>query len=102
MNFFAFGLGFFPPLSISLADTSWAVFAVLWAIRIISKKERFHWIPTPMDKPILAFVLMDFLASFAGLNPAGSLKIVPHDWRFVIYYLLVLAASGRFIQSAFD
>lgn len=100
MNFLSFGIGFFLPLSVSLADASWVLFAVIAAVRVFLKKDELHFHSTPLDKPILAFVITDLLASFLGLNPFASLRAVIHDWRFVIFYLLVFVQSGRHGWSA--
>jgi O-antigen ligase len=90
----ALAAGFCIPLSLAAANAAMALFIATWGLSLAFSRERPAFTRTPMDAPVL-FMLLTFVASaLAGLDPAGSFQRFPSQFRFVIFYALIMAAGG--------
>ncbi|MBI4056156.1 MAG: O-antigen ligase family protein [Elusimicrobia bacterium] len=101
MLFFAFLIGFFPPLSNSATYIASGGFALFWVLQILTQKKRWRPSPTPLDQPIVFFMAIWLFSALLSTHPLKSLGTLPSQMHFFVFYLLVYACGGRYIPTAF-
>ncbi len=88
---FAFTL----PLSIAVSEGVFVLGLIGWIVKMILGKE-FHWQKTPLDLPVLAFVVVAFLSSFWGVDVKNSLiGFRTYGLILIIYLILNNVASHK-------
>lgn len=101
LGFFAFAAGFFPCLSIALANVALAGFALTALAFLSPEVPPPHIFSTPFDAPLLCFLTVWLLSALFGQNPADSLKSLPAKFYPLIFFALVWFFDGRFAGRAF-
>ena len=83
------------PLSIAVSQGIFILALIGWIVKMILDK-RFHWQKTPLDLPVLAFVVVAFLSSFWGVDVKNSLiGFRTYALILIVYLLLNNIASNK-------
>lgn len=101
IGFFAFASGFFPCLSIALANVALAGFVLTASAFFIAKRRLPRIFSTPFDVPLLCFLAVWLLSALFGHHPADSLKSLPAKFYPLIFFALAWFFDGRFAGRAF-
>jgi len=79
---------FFAAISISITEGAVVLGIIAWFVKSISAK-RLEWQKTPLDKPVLAFVIIALVTCFFGMNVSRSLVGV-RTYGLILMIFLVL------------
>lgn len=92
---------FFSPISISGTQCSIGLILIAWLSKIfIDKDEKF--IRTPLDIPILVFLLASLLSVFFSIDFLNSLKHFRSLWTILVFFMIVNTLKDRvFIRKLF-
>lgn len=89
------GLAAFLPLSIAGAHIFLGISLLVWLIVF----RRSSFVPSSIDRPILSYLGVAFVAGLAGLDPTKSLLQLAAYWHIAIYLLVVnLVLDLKLIQ----
>jgi O-antigen ligase len=88
-KFGIFGFALFVPISIAFSQMSMGVAILGWIIKMIHEKSC-HWKKTPLDIPIVIYVVFQIIAVLASrdINTAFS-GWINTDWFILFYYAVV-------------
>jgi putative inorganic carbon (HCO3(-)) transporter len=90
-NIIRFGLiifAFSSPFALFFAEMGIAISFLGWILKIISV-EKLEWKKSPLDIPILIYLLSQVIASLLGITPINSLKdVMDTEWAVVLYFIL--------------
>ena len=84
-----FGFALFAPVSIAFSQICMGLAIIGWIIKIIQKKS-FHWEKTPLDIPILIYVVIQIIAVLNSQNITVAISgWINTDW-FILFYFAVV------------
>ena len=85
------------PHSIAASYISLSLCAVSWIGRDLAM-HKFHFVRTPLDLPLLCFVVLTFLSALASAEPAISLPKTRSVLIFAVLYLCVANLQQRAVH----
>jgi hypothetical protein len=91
---FAFTL----PLSIAVSEGILVIGLIGWIVKMILDK-KLHWQKTPLDLPVLVFVVVAFLSSFWGVDVKNSLIGFRTYGLILIIYLILNNTTSDKIRT---
>ena len=84
-----FGFAFFAPISIAISQVFIGITLLGWIFEMI-KRRQILWQKTPLDFPILLFLLFQFIAVLNSYNiAAGFISWINTDWFILFFYAAV-------------
>ena len=82
------------PHSIAAAQISFILGVVMWGLRDVALR-RLHFSRSPLDRPLLAFILLTILSSVFSVAPVISLAKTKAIGLFLVFYLVASNVSRR-------
>jgi hypothetical protein len=84
-----FGFAFFAPVSIAFSQICMGLAILGWIIKMIQEKS-FRWEKTPLDIPILIYVVIQIIAVLGSQNITVAISgWINTDW-FILFYFAVV------------
>jgi O-antigen ligase len=88
------GFAFFSPWSIAGAQTAVGVGLLAWLAKIVLSG-RVKWNHTPLDLPILAYVLTQAISVAFSPYRAQSFRALGEEWLLLVFFLIVNNVQGE-------
>jgi O-antigen ligase len=88
------GFAFFSPWSIAGAQTAVGVGLFAWLAKIVLSG-RVKWNHTPLDLPILAYVLTQAISVAFSPYRAQSFRALGEEWLLLVFFLMVNNVQGE-------
>lgn len=76
----------FSPISITAAEASLVIVLLAWIVKVIKGEKR--WIKSPLDIPILTFVLLSAISCLFSQNLLHSLDKIRSLWICLLYFVV--------------
>ncbi len=88
-----FGFAAFSAVSIAAAQISWGVACLGVILGLITRQIRYR--PTPLDIPILLFILAEGLSIVFSVHPGRSFRCWDGDWILLFFPVFTQAVRSR-------
>ncbi|MCP4403570.1 MAG: hypothetical protein GY801_40475 [bacterium] len=89
-----YGVIFFIPLSIAFSDICLSLLLLSYLIETIITR-RFSWPPTPLDRPLLAFILLTLLLTPFAVNIGKSFSKLTNLIDLAVFFLFYISIKER-------
>ncbi len=83
------------PHSIAASQAAWALGLLTWILRVLVVRPRLQFFRTPVDYPLLAFVILTIITSLTSYAPDISVGKLPAVGLFTIFYITSQGVKSR-------